>query len=173
MRVVIIFLLVFVLLGCENNGNEKFKLIPSSHSGIDFKNELKETIDFNIFNYMYFYNGGGVAVGDVNSDGLLDVYFTANQKLNKLYLNQGNFKFKDITEAAGVGGFKGWTTGVTMADVNDDGLLDIYVSYLGDYLQFKGHNQSRPKRFKKEGKFFNSKLPLRSTKKLSPFPCQT
>lgn len=141
MRIVIIFLFVFVLLGCGNNDIEKFKLIPSSHSGIDFKNELKETVDFNIFNYMYFYNGGGVAVGDVNGDGLLDVYFTANQKLNKLYLNQGNFKFKDITEAAGVGGFKGWTTGVTMADVNDDGLLDIYVSYLGDYLQFKGHNQ--------------------------------
>jgi enediyne biosynthesis protein E4 len=136
-----VWLLVMILCSCGNDSLRKFKLIPSSQSGIDFKNELKETVDFNIINYMYFYNGGGVAVGDVNGDSLLDIYFTANQKLNKLYLNLGNFKFKDITEFAGVGGFKGWTTGVTMADVNDDGLLDIYVSYLGDYLQFKGHNQ--------------------------------
>jgi enediyne biosynthesis protein E4 len=137
----ICWLMVLVLFGCKNNSEKKFRLVPSTSSGIDFKNELREAPEFNIFNYMYFYNGGGVATGDVNGDGLLDIYFTANQQLNKLYLNQGDFKFKDITQQAGVGGFKGWTTGVTMADVNDDGLLDIYVSYLGDYLQYKGHNQ--------------------------------
>jgi hypothetical protein len=90
---------------------------------------------------MYFYNGAGVAVGDLNGDDLLDIYFTSNQDPNQLYLNLGNLKFKDITEQAGVEGFKGWATGVTMADVNNDGKLDIYVGYLGDYLIFHGKNQ--------------------------------
>jgi enediyne biosynthesis protein E4 len=90
---------------------------------------------------MYFYNGGGVAAGDVNGDGLLDLYFTANVRPNKLYINKGNLTFEDITEKAGVSGLNDWTTGVTMADVNGDGLLDIYVCYLGDYLDFKGKNQ--------------------------------
>lgn len=133
--------LVFLLASCNKKQANKFELLPSSFSGIEFNNELTETPEFNIFNYMYFYNGGGVAVGDMNGDGLIDIYFTANQKLNKLYLNLGGFKFKDITEQSGVAGFNGWTTGVAMADVNNDGLLDIYVSYLGDYLHYKGHNQ--------------------------------
>lgn len=125
----------------RNEDKKKFRFIPSSESGIKFKNVLTESVEFNIFNYMYFYNGGGVAVGDLNGDDLPDIYFTSNQESNKLYLNQGNLKFRDITEDAGVEGFKGWATGVTMADVNNDGRIDIYIGYLGDYLIFKGKNQ--------------------------------
>jgi hypothetical protein len=133
-------LLTVLLLGCAHD-HKKFRLIPSHESGVTFKNTLTESVEFNIFNYMYFYNGGGVAVGDFNGDELPDIYFTANQLPNKLYLNKGNFKFDDITEYAGVQGFNGWTTGVTTADVNNDGKLDIYVSYLGDYLIYKSKNQ--------------------------------
>ncbi|HEY9045107.1 MAG TPA: VCBS repeat-containing protein [Ohtaekwangia sp.] len=130
------------LAGCDSPGSrKKFRLVPSGESGITFRNTLKESVEFNIFNYMYFYNGAGVAVGDVNGDDLPDIYFTSNQEPNKLYINKGNFKFEDVTETAGVEGFNGWTTGVTMADVNSDGRLDIYVSNLGDYLIYKGKNQ--------------------------------
>lgn len=136
------FLLLFALLwSCSKEKTDHvFRTVKSEESGITFSNELKETVEFNIFNYLYFYNGGGVATGDVNGDGLLDIYFTANQKPNKLYINQGNFKFKDVTGQSGVAGAEGWKTGVTMADVNGDGRLDIYVSYLGDYLIYKGKN---------------------------------
>ena len=135
------FLLIVVLIGCNTNEERKFRMVPSSESGVTFRNTLKESVEFNIFNYMYFYNGGGVAVGDLNGDNLPDIYFTSNQEDNKLYLNLGNLKFKDITEGAGVKGFNGWATGVCMADVNADGLLDIYVGYIGDYLIYKGRNQ--------------------------------
>jgi len=130
-----------VVISCTNQKDEKFRKIPSDESGITFQNNLKETVDFNIFNYMYFYNGAGVAVGDLNGDDLPDVYFTSNQESNRLYINRGNMKFQDVTDVSGVGGFGGWATGVTMADVNYDGRLDIYVSYIGDYLIFKGKNQ--------------------------------
>jgi enediyne biosynthesis protein E4 len=132
---------VLILAGCQKKNDAVFRLVPSKESGVHFRNTLTETVDFNIFNYMYFYNGGGVAVGDVNGDSLPDVYFSSNQEANKLYLNEGNFKFRDVTDAAGVAGFNGWTTGVTMADVNADGKLDIYVNNLGDYLIYKGKNQ--------------------------------
>jgi hypothetical protein len=137
-----IFALLFSILltSCADKADKKFRSVPSSESGIHFRNVLTETVEFNIFNYMYFYNGGGVAVGDVNGDGLADVYFTSNQEPNKLYLNQGGFKFNDVTDQAGAAGFNGWATGVTMADVNSDGRLDIYVGYLGDHLIYKGKN---------------------------------
>lgn len=108
-----------------------FQAQPAGKTGIAFKNILKEGPQANVLTYEYFYNGGGSAVGDINNDGLEDIYFTANTASNKLYLNQGNFRFKDITEAAGVGCKDGWKTGVTMADVNADGYLDIYVCYSG------------------------------------------
>ncbi len=133
--------LVWITLFSCSSDDKRFRLVNSKESGITFKNTLTESLEFNIFNYMYFYNGAGVATGDMNGDGLLDIYFTSNQEPNKLYLNQGNFKFKDVTETAGVEGFKGWATGVTIADVNSDGKLDIYVGFLGDHLIFKGKNQ--------------------------------
>jgi hypothetical protein len=111
----------------QDGGNTVFTSIPQSHSKIDFQNIVKEDIDFNFLKYTYIYNGGGVAVGDINNDGLEDVYFTSNQNSNKLYINKGNFVFDDITERAGVEDDNGWTTGVTMVDINNDGWLDIYV----------------------------------------------
>ena len=119
----------------------RFERLPSSRTGVTFSNDLKMDPVMNIFNYMYFYNGGGVAVGDLNGDELPDLYFTSNQQDNRLYLNRGDFRFEDVTEAAGVAGQTGWTTGVNMADVNGDGLLDIYVSQLGEHMTFRGANQ--------------------------------
>lgn len=105
-----------------------FVSMAGTETGIDFKNAITENAETedNILSYPYFFHGGGVAVGDINNDGLADVFFTANQGPNKLYLNQGNLKFKDISATAGIGK-KNWSTGVTMADVNNDGFLDIYV----------------------------------------------
>ncbi len=109
-----------------------FKLLPAAQTGIAFSNDLTYTDDFNVYKYRNFYNGGGVAVGDVNNDGWVDLYFSANQKPNELYLNQGNFTFKRVTEKAKVAGTKAWSTGVTMVDINADGWLDIYVCNSGD-----------------------------------------
>lgn len=109
-----------------------FEKINSEYSGVDFRNDLAFDESFNIFTYRNFYNGGGVALGDINNDGLLDIYLTSNQGENKLYLNQGDFRFKDVTSEAGVAGTRAWSTGVAMADINGDGLLDIYVCNSGD-----------------------------------------
>ncbi|ARV09599.1 hypothetical protein BTO05_08085 [Winogradskyella sp. PC-19] len=108
-------------------GPSLFTYLEPSQTNINFKNDIIETDNFNIITYEYLYNGGGVAIGDINNDGLDDIYFSGNTVSNKLYLNQGNFTFKDITASAKVTGGKGFKTGVTMADVNNDGLLDIYV----------------------------------------------
>ena len=114
------------------SNNTLFTLMPSSETGIDFRNDIKNQRDFNIFKYRNFYNGGGVAIGDINNDGLPDVFMSANMKANKLYLNKGGFKFEDISKSAGIIGNKPWSTGTVMADVNNDGLLDIYVSNAGN-----------------------------------------
>ncbi|MBC2837859.1 VCBS repeat-containing protein [Robiginitalea sp. SC105] len=137
------FLTVWVacMLGCTDAETEPaakpekatlFTLLPSDSTGIDFVNQVENQKDFNIFKYRNFYNGGGVALGDINNDGLTDIFLTGNMVQNKLYLNRGGFRFEDITESAGVGGNKPWSTGVTMADINADGLLDIYVSNAGN-----------------------------------------
>jgi len=113
--------------------NTLFSLLSKEETGIDFRNEIENQKDFNIFKYRNFYNGGGVAIGDINNDGLADIFFTANMGKNKLYLNKGDFTFEDISEKAGIEGDKPWSTGVTMADINADGLLDIYVSNAGNF----------------------------------------
>lgn len=134
-RTVLCLLIVVFYWSCKDDlpspyedGKEiMFTNIPSSHSHITFRNKVEETPDFNFLNYSYIYNGGGVAVGDINNDGLEDIYFTSNQNSNALYLNKGNFVFEDITMSAGVQDDNGWSTGVTMIDINNDGWLDIYV----------------------------------------------
>lgn len=125
-------LLIFSCTKVVNNEPTLFQELDPAQSGIDFRNDLSFNEDFNIFTYRNYYNGGGVALGDVNQDGLLDIYFTANLSSNKLYLNKGNLQFEDVTEKAGVGGKRAWSTGVAMADINGDGLLDIYVCNSGD-----------------------------------------
>jgi enediyne biosynthesis protein E4 len=140
--------LVFLLLGmllmvsCKREEEEKlFRLLSPEATGINFSNDLISSQEMNILEYLYFYNGGGVAIGDINNDGLQDIYFTSNQGENKLYLNLGNLQFEDITASAGVSGEGGWSTGATMADVNGDGLLDIYVCQVGDYKTIQGKNR--------------------------------
>ncbi|MEM1258964.1 MAG: VCBS repeat-containing protein [Bacteroidota bacterium] len=123
----------------ETTKEPLFSLLTPEESGIDFINYVENQKDFNIFKYRNFYNGGGVAIGDINNDGLPDIYLTGNMEPNKLYLNKGALQFEDITEKAGVGGSKPWSTGVTMADINADGLLDIYVSNAGN-LEGNNHD---------------------------------
>ena len=133
-------LFIVLLSACSNNKNKPaenkpdplFTLLPPSQTHIDFINKIEEGPATNVMMYEYFYNGGGVAIGDVNNDGLEDIYFSSNMQSNKLYLNRGDMQFEDITELSGAGARNGpWKTGVTMADVNGDGLLDIFVSYSG------------------------------------------
>ena len=128
-----------VTTSCSDKNSQKgeasaqlFHLLDAEQTKVDFVNEVSDGENFNILTYRNFYNGGGVAIGDINNDSLPDLYFTANQKKNKLYLNKGNFVFEDITDKAGVEGKMQWSTGVTMADVNGDGYLDIYVCNSGD-----------------------------------------
>jgi enediyne biosynthesis protein E4 len=109
-----------------------FTKMPSSYTGVRFENRLEETRELNVFTYRNFYNGGGVAVGDLNGDDRPDLMLTSNLGGNRLYLNEGDFRFRDVTDEARVGGTGYWATGVTLADVNGDGLLDIYVCYAGN-----------------------------------------
>lgn len=133
-----------LLTGCyagADNRTHLFQSLPASSTGVTFVNELEDTPSFNMVNYLNFYNGAGVAVGDINNDNLPDLYFTSNVGPNQLYLNRGGMRFENITEQAGVAGEGNWTTGVTMVDINADGYLDIYVSALGGYHDRVGRNQ--------------------------------
>ena len=129
----IIYLSIIILaLSCQSKDDFLFELKSSSETNIEFENNLMFDQDFNVYTYRNFYNGGGVSIGDINNDGLADIYFTSNQSKNTLYLNKGDLKFQDITEISGVGGNRAWSTGVTMVDINADGFLDIYVCNSGD-----------------------------------------
>ena len=135
-------MLLGILFSCGHPASEMFTALPASSTHINFQNNLPQRKNFNILYYLYYYEGGGVATGDINNDGLPDIYFTANTPgNNKLYLNKGNFVFEDITAAAGVAGISDWCSGVTMADVNGDGWLDIYVCAVSEKFGLKGHNQ--------------------------------
>ncbi|MDO1451933.1 VCBS repeat-containing protein, partial [Rhodocytophaga aerolata] len=115
-----------------SNPSALFQLVDPAHTHINFRNTLSYDDKFNIYTYRNFYNGGGVAIGDINNDGLPDLFFTANMLPSRLYVNKGNFEFEDITEKAGIGKKGKWSTGVSMADINGDGWLDIYVCNSGD-----------------------------------------
>jgi hypothetical protein len=141
---IILLLIIIIFPGCVRNGSEGkikpaygdnshlFTLLSPEKTGIRFENTVVDGEKFNILTFRNYYNGAGVAIGDINNDSLPDIYFTANQEKNRLYLNKGNFVFEDITDKAGVGGKMAWCTGVTMADVNGDGFLDIYVCNSGN-----------------------------------------
>lgn len=132
--------LVF-LLACGKKEGELFSNPPAAQTGITFTNFLTETADVNILDYLYFYNGGGVAIGDINNDGLPDIFFSGNQVKNKLYLNKGDLVFEDISQTAGIEGNSTWNTGAIMGDVNGDGLLDIYVCAVVGINGFDGYNE--------------------------------
>src|SRR3982751_2408032 len=126
----VILILCTSFIACKQEALQQFTDVSQS-SGITFSNTITESENQNIFTYEYMYNGAGVAIGDVNNDGLPDIFFTANQLPDQLYLNKGNLSFQNVTEFAGVAGRPGWKTGVSMADVNADGRMDIYVCYSG------------------------------------------
>jgi enediyne biosynthesis protein E4 len=136
-------LILFLLASCQSKKDENalFEQLQPNQTGIQFTNGIPENQPLNIVQYLYYYNGGGVAAGDVNNDGLTDLYFTANLDKNGLFLNKGNFKFENVTEKAGVDANGGWKTGVTMADVNADGWLDIYVCYVSNYKNLTVKNK--------------------------------
>ncbi len=136
-----IILSVFLLSSCGQKEGSLFSNPSSENTGLTFANILTPTEDVNILDYLYFYNGGGVAVGDINGDELPDIFFTGNQVKNKLFLNKGNLQFEDITETSGVAGNSSWNTGTVMVDINSDGLLDIYVCAVVGVNGLNGYNE--------------------------------
>lgn len=135
-------LLMILMAGCSQKKTASL-FVPLTHeqTGIHFSNKVQPTPSFNLFSYMYFYNGAGVGAGDFNNDGLIDLFFAANQQPNALYLNTGKLNFKDVTAEAKIPSDGNWSTGVSVVDINNDGLLDIYVCNVGNYKTLKGKNQ--------------------------------
>ena len=133
---IITLLLTAFFSGCKSEKKVKdvmFETLDNKRTGIDFSNDLSYNQQFNLFKYMYFYNGSGIGAADFNNDGFIDLFFGSNQHENKLYLNLGGIHFKDITKAAGIPEDGGWTTGISVVDINNDGLMDIYVCRVGKY----------------------------------------
>ncbi|MEL6485281.1 MAG: VCBS repeat-containing protein, partial [Bacteroidota bacterium] len=129
-----------MVLSCKKGG-DVFQTIPAEEVGIDFVNTITETDELNILDYLYFYNGGGVAIGDIDNDGLPDVFFSGNQVKNQLYRNKGDLKFENISASAGIEGNSTWNSGAVMGDVNGDGWLDIYVCAVVGINGFNGYNE--------------------------------
>lgn len=138
---VILFIHIFSACNRKDKQPPLFEVLDDSRTGLSFSNTLTPSDSFNIFHYMYFYNGAGVGAGDFNNDGLVDLFFASNQAQNKLYLNTGKLQFRDVTSAADIPDDHGWSTGVSVVDINNDGLQDIYVCRVGNYGPLKGHNQ--------------------------------
>ena len=139
LRVLYSIFLLTLALSCTKK-EPLFVEVEAEHSGINFSNNLKNEPNLNILNYLYYYNGAGVATADFNNDGFIDIYFTSNQFEDQLYLNKGNFTFENITSKANITNDSGWTTGVTHVDINQDGLLDIYICKVSKYKHLTGHN---------------------------------
>jgi hypothetical protein len=139
MREFIAYCLLLSLISCTNN-NSLFVSLKKNKTQINFQNNLTSTADLNILNYLYYYNGAGVAAADFNNDGLADLYFTGNQTEDKLFLNVGELQFKDITTEAHINNPFPWTTGVTTVDINNDGFLDIYICKVGKHNSITGKN---------------------------------
>lgn len=135
--------LLCVLFSCheKNKTSFAFSVLKSDRTGLDFANRLNSTDSFNLFKYMYFYNGAGIGAGDFNNDGLTDVFFASNQGQNSLYLNKGNLQFRNVTSKAGIPVDNAWSTGVSVTDINNDGLLDIYICRVGNFKTLHSRNQ--------------------------------
>src|SRR5665213_849269 len=140
---VFLLLTIFFFSGCKTKkaGPVAFELLNDTQTGLHFQNKLTPTQQFNIFKYLYFYNGAGIGAGDFNNDGKIDLFFSSNQGENKLYLNKGNLQFQDVTDEAKIPNDGGWSTGVSVVDINNDGLLDIYICRVGNYETLHSHNQ--------------------------------
>jgi enediyne biosynthesis protein E4 len=136
---------IIFFTGCKQHTAVKqtvlFEALEAGRTGLDFSNKLTPTQEFNVFKYMYFYNGGGIGVADFNNDGKIDIFFAANQVSNRLYLNTGNLQFKDVTAEAHIPMDSAWSTGVSVVDINNDGLMDIYICRVGNHESLHSHNQ--------------------------------
>ncbi len=137
-------LFITTVMSCNKQKQQQnilFETLDDSKTGLHFINQLKPTNNFNLFHYMYFYNGAGIGAGDFNNDGRIDLFFASNQQRNTLYLNEGNLHFKNVTTESKIPNDSAWSTGVSIVDINNDGLLDIYVCRVGNYESLQSKNQ--------------------------------